>query len=57
MRYKSFFGYTIGHALAKAGGKELKDALSEAAKNKSLTSVGDGNIQLQIFLSLHILLI
>jgi len=35
----------IGHALAKAGGQELRNALSEAAKNKSLTSIGDGNIQ------------
>jgi hypothetical protein len=31
--------------LAKAGGKELRDALSEAAKTKSLTAVGDGNIE------------
>jgi hypothetical protein len=33
-----------GHALAKAGGQELRNALTEAAKNKSLTSVGDGKI-------------
>ncbi len=36
----------IGHALAKAGGQELRDALSQAAKNKSLTNTADGNIQL-----------
>ncbi len=34
----------VGHALAKAGGQELRDALSQAAKNKSLTNVGDGKI-------------
>jgi len=35
---------SIGHALAKAGGQQLRDALSQASKNKSLTNVGDGNI-------------
>ncbi len=39
----------VGHALAKAGGQELRDALSQAAKSKSLTSVGDGKIQFAIF--------
>ncbi|CAF1075224.1 unnamed protein product [Adineta steineri] len=34
-------GGEVGHALAKAGGKELRDALSEAGKTKSLTSVAD----------------
>jgi len=34
-----------GNALAKAGGQELRDALSQAAKNKSLTNIGDGNNQ------------
>ena len=36
----SFF--FVGHALAKAGGQELRDALSKASKSKSLTNVGDG---------------
>ncbi|CAF4953905.1 unnamed protein product [Rotaria sp. Silwood1] len=31
----------VGHALSKAGGQELRDALSQAAKTKSLTNVGD----------------
>jgi hypothetical protein len=34
----------VGNALSKAGGQELRDALSQAAKNKSLASVGDGKI-------------
>ncbi|CAF1029430.1 unnamed protein product [Adineta steineri] len=34
-------GGEVGHALAKAGGKELRDALSEAGKTKSLTNVAD----------------
>ncbi|CAF1179451.1 unnamed protein product [Adineta steineri] len=34
-------GGEVGHALAKAGGQELRDALSEAGKTKSLTSVAD----------------
>ena len=39
-----FFRIKLGRALATAGGKKLRDALSHAAKNKSLASVGDGNI-------------
>ncbi|CAF0861549.1 unnamed protein product [Rotaria sordida] len=34
-------GGEVGHALSKAGGQELRDALSQAAKIKSLTNVGD----------------
>jgi O-acetyl-ADP-ribose deacetylase (regulator of RNase III) len=41
-------GGEVGHALGKAGGQELRDALSQAAKNKSLTNTGDGNIYNQI---------
>ncbi|CAF4320792.1 unnamed protein product [Rotaria socialis] len=34
-------GGEVGHALAKAGGKELRDALSQAAQTKSIPNVGD----------------
>jgi hypothetical protein len=50
-RYEYLF---LGNALSKAGGKELRDALSLAAKTKSLTSIGDGKIQSTIFLHFHI---
>ncbi|UJR22367.1 hypothetical protein I4U23_025429 [Adineta vaga] len=34
-------GGEVGHALATAGGKELREALSEAAKTKSLANISD----------------
>ncbi|CAF0768754.1 unnamed protein product [Adineta ricciae] len=37
-------GGEVGHALGAAGGRELKEALSEAAKTKSLTQTSDVTI-------------
>jgi hypothetical protein len=45
----------VGNALSKAGGQELRDALSQAAKSKSLASVGDGKIEFKIVLRFYIL--
>jgi O-acetyl-ADP-ribose deacetylase (regulator of RNase III) len=43
----------IGHALAKAGGKQLRDAISQAAETKSLTNVGDGDIHFSVFINVY----
>ena len=55
---KSNLFFLLGHALAKAGGQELRNELNQAAKTKSLANTSDGKFPWKIFsrlISLHIL--
>lgn len=39
-------GGEVGKALGNAGGKQLRDAVAQAAKNATLATAGDGIILL-----------